>query len=118
MGMHQLAGTLGLDLLDFCGALKAFVHGTTTADNTMIEMSGPITCLLATEGHRDEIELRRDAYGVPPGAFRSRVRGCADLRRDSARGGGEDPFTVVVLAPTDVAVLDEHGNYDITIGPA
>jgi N-methylhydantoinase A len=30
----------------------------------------------------------------------------------------EEPFTVVVLAPSDVAVLDEHGNYDITIGPA
>ena len=29
----------------------------------------------------------------------------------------EEPFTVVVLAPSDVAVLDEHGNYDITIGP-
>jgi N-methylhydantoinase A len=30
----------------------------------------------------------------------------------------EEPFTVVVLAPSDLAVLDEHGNYDITIGPA
>jgi N-methylhydantoinase A/oxoprolinase/acetone carboxylase beta subunit len=30
----------------------------------------------------------------------------------------EEPFTVVVLAPSDVAVLDEHGNYDITIGEA
>ena len=40
--------------------LEAFVHGTTTADNTMIEMSGAATGLLATEGHRDEIELRRD----------------------------------------------------------
>jgi N-methylhydantoinase A/oxoprolinase/acetone carboxylase beta subunit len=30
----------------------------------------------------------------------------------------EEPYTVVVLAPSDVAVLDEHGNYDITIGPA
>ena len=30
----------------------------------------------------------------------------------------EEPFTVVVLAPSDVAVLDEHGNYDITIGAA
>ena len=28
----------------------------------------------------------------------------------------EEPFTVVVLGPSDVAVLDEHGNYDITIG--
>src|SRR6185436_6089680 len=35
------------------------VHGTTTADNTMIEMSGAVTGLITTEGHRDEIELRR-----------------------------------------------------------
>ena len=27
----------------------------------------------------------------------------------------EEPFTVVVLAPGDVARLDEHGNYDIAI---
>jgi N-methylhydantoinase A len=30
----------------------------------------------------------------------------------------EEPFTVLVLAPSDVAVLDAHGNYDITIGGA
>jgi N-methylhydantoinase A len=30
----------------------------------------------------------------------------------------EEPFTVVVLASSDVAELDEHGNDDITIGPA
>jgi len=45
------------------GALLArtsvIVHGTTTADNTMIEMSGAVTGLLTTQGHRDEIELRR-----------------------------------------------------------
>src|SRR6185436_3112404 len=35
------------------------VHGTTTADNTMIEMSGAVTGLITTQGHRDEIELRR-----------------------------------------------------------
>jgi N-methylhydantoinase A/oxoprolinase/acetone carboxylase beta subunit len=27
----------------------------------------------------------------------------------------EEPFTVVVLAPGDVATLDANGNYDITI---
>ena len=43
-------------LHEFCATLEAFVHGTTTADNTMIEMSGAATGLLATEGHRDEIE--------------------------------------------------------------
>jgi N-methylhydantoinase A len=30
----------------------------------------------------------------------------------------EEPFTVVVLAPSDVAALDEHGNYDIAIALA
>jgi N-methylhydantoinase A len=30
----------------------------------------------------------------------------------------EEPFTVVVLAASDVAVLDENGNYDIAIGGA
>ena len=29
----------------------------------------------------------------------------------------QEPFTVVVLAPGDVARLDEHGNYDISITP-
>ncbi len=59
-GIGQLATAFGLDSQAFCAALEAFVHGTTTADNTMIEMSGAPTGLLATEGHRDEIELRRD----------------------------------------------------------
>ena len=35
------------------------MHGTTTADNTMIEMNGAKTGLLTTQGHRDEIEMRR-----------------------------------------------------------
>lgn len=59
-GLEQLAGTLDLSITELCGQLEAFVHGTTTADNTMIEMSGASTGLLVTEGHRDEIELRRD----------------------------------------------------------
>ena len=58
------------------------MHGTTTADNTMIEMSGAATGLLATEGHRDEIELRRDhkeniwdpAYPPPHPIARRRAR--------------------------------------------
>jgi N-methylhydantoinase A len=59
-GVDQLAGALGVETEAFCAGIEAFVHGTTTADNTMIEMSGAPTGLLATEGHRDEIELRRD----------------------------------------------------------
>jgi len=169
----RLAATFGLSPKAFCGTLEAFVHGTTTADNTMIEMSGAATGLLATEGHRDEIELRRDhkeeiwdpAAPPPHPIARRRARIAIPERCDfegnvvmaldeeAVRRGvrrlqklgvesivvetptfdGEllgagavvkgpafigEPFTVVVLAPTDVAVLDEHGNYDITIGSA
>ena len=35
------------------------MHGTTTGDNTMIQMRGAATGLLVTAGFRDEIELRR-----------------------------------------------------------
>jgi N-methylhydantoinase A len=58
-GLAQLADGFGLALRDFCGRLEVVVHGTTTGDNTMIEMNGANVGLLVTEGHRDEIELRR-----------------------------------------------------------
>src|SRR5438552_4631486 len=58
-GLGQLAERFGLSLSEFCTQLEILVHGTTTADNTMIEMNGANTGLLVTEGHRDEIELRR-----------------------------------------------------------
>jgi N-methylhydantoinase A len=41
------------------GETDLIVHGTTTADNTMIQMSGAVTGLVTTEGHRDQIEIRR-----------------------------------------------------------
>ncbi len=58
-GLEQLADHFELGLDAFCRDLDILVHGTTTADNTMIEMNGAPTGLLVTEGHRDEIELRR-----------------------------------------------------------
>jgi N-methylhydantoinase A len=58
-GLDQLATRFGRTLPEFCAELDILVHGTTTADNTMIEMNGAVTGLLVTEGHRDEIELRR-----------------------------------------------------------
>ncbi|HEY5076014.1 MAG TPA: hydantoinase/oxoprolinase N-terminal domain-containing protein, partial [Acidimicrobiia bacterium] len=58
-GLEQLAERFGFELDAFCRDLDILVHGTTTADNTMIEMNGAPTGLLVTEGHRDEIELRR-----------------------------------------------------------
>ncbi|MEY2457228.1 MAG: N-methylhydantoinase, partial [Acidimicrobiaceae bacterium] len=58
-GLAQLAERFDLSLTDLCAQLDILVHGTTTADNTMIEMNGAATGLLVTEGHRDEIEMRR-----------------------------------------------------------
>src|SRR4029079_5271796 len=58
-GLEQLAERFDIELAAFCRDLDILVHGTTTADNTMIEMNGAPTGLLVTEGHRDEIELRR-----------------------------------------------------------
>ena len=58
-GLGQLAERFGLSLPELCAQLEILVHGTTTADNTMIEMNGAATGLLVTDGHRDEIELRR-----------------------------------------------------------
>jgi N-methylhydantoinase A len=58
-GLGQLAERFGMPVAELCSRLDILVHGTTTADNTMIEMNGAPTGLLVTEGHRDEIEMRR-----------------------------------------------------------
>jgi N-methylhydantoinase A len=81
-GLGQLAERFGLDLERFCDQLDVLVHGTTTADNTMIEMNGAPVGLLVTEGHRDEIEMRRvhkeqiwdPSYPAPPPIARRRAR--------------------------------------------
>jgi len=58
-GIALLAQRAQLSTADFCARIDALVHGTTIADNTMIEMKGASTGLLVTRGHRDEIEMRR-----------------------------------------------------------
>jgi N-methylhydantoinase A len=81
-GLAELAERFGVSLHDFCADLEIVVHGTTTADNTMIEMNGAATGLLVTEGHRDEIEMRRvhkeqiwdPSYPAPTPIARRRAR--------------------------------------------
>jgi N-methylhydantoinase A len=90
VGLGQLAGRFGLGLEDFCAQLDMLVHGTTTADNTMIEMNGAPVGLLVTEGHRDEIEMRRvhkeqiwdPSYPAPPPIARRRARIPVPQRHD------------------------------------
>src|SRR5215218_3516979 len=58
-GLEKLAEIEGLSIADFLGECEAIVHGTTIADNTLIEMNGALTGLITTEGFRDELEYRR-----------------------------------------------------------
>lgn len=58
-GLQTLAAKEGLSLGDFLSRCDAIVHGTTVADNTLIEMNGALTGLITTAGFRDEIEYRR-----------------------------------------------------------
>ena len=81
-GLALLADRFALTVTELCAQLEILVHGTTTADNTMIEMSGAPTGLLVTEGHRDEIEMRRNhkekiwdpSYPAPAPIARRRAR--------------------------------------------
>jgi N-methylhydantoinase A len=58
-GLEKLAEIEGLSLAEFLRKCEAIVHGTTIADNTLIEMNGALTGLITTDGFRDEIEYRR-----------------------------------------------------------
>lgn len=80
-GLARLARSEGRDLAGLLGATERIVHGTTTADNTMIQMNGAVTGLVTSAGHRDEIELRRgykeniwDPSHPPPPAICPRRR--------------------------------------------
>lgn len=58
-GLARLADRQGTTLKQLLGKTDLIIHGTTTADNTMIELNGAKTGLLVTKGARDELELRR-----------------------------------------------------------
>ena len=58
-GIDRLAARIGIAREALLARTDVIVHGTTTADNTMIEMSGAVTGLVTSDGHRDEIEIRR-----------------------------------------------------------
>lgn len=58
-GIVRLAEAEKISLQDLLARTRTIVHGTTTADNAMIQMSGAPTGLIVTRGFRDEIEFRR-----------------------------------------------------------
>lgn len=58
-GLETLAQQENCSLAQLLAGTEAIIHGTTVADNTLIEMNGACTGLLTTDGFRDELELRR-----------------------------------------------------------
>ncbi|MFT5604300.1 MAG: N-methylhydantoinase A [Paracoccaceae bacterium] len=105
-GLEQLAKKAGQSLEVFLGETEAVIHGTTVADNALIEGKGATVGLLTTEGFRDEIELRRgykeDIWDVrlePPKAIVPRRRRLTVKERMSA--GGE------IVAPLDETAARE-----------
>ncbi|MEA2499823.1 MAG: N-methylhydantoinase [Actinomycetota bacterium] len=59
-GIERLADLVELRVEDFVPRIDYLVHGTTVATNIMLEMNGAVTGVLATEGHRDTIDIRRN----------------------------------------------------------
>lgn len=58
-GLAEVAAVGGETLGGLLGRTDLIVHATTTADNTLITHSGAPCGLITTDGHRDEIEMRR-----------------------------------------------------------
>ena len=87
-GLGQLAERFGVACTEFCAELDIVVHGTTTADNTMIEMNGarhgPARHRGPPRRDRDAPRPQGDDLGpvVPGPARRSRAGGPASRSRE------------------------------------
>jgi N-methylhydantoinase A len=57
--LERAALTFGVDVAGLLAGCALFVHGSTVATNVMLEGKGARVGLLATEGHRDTLEIRR-----------------------------------------------------------
>ena len=57
--LDRAAAAADLGLPQLLGGCELFVHGSTVATNTILERKGAKVGLLATEGFRDSLEIRR-----------------------------------------------------------
>ena len=69
-GLERLSEALGVALRDLLGRTDSVVHGMTVATNALIERKGARVGLLATEGHRDVLEMRE---GLKPERYNMRL---------------------------------------------
>jgi N-methylhydantoinase A len=98
-GLDRLAEREGLDREALISQIDRIVHGTTIADNALIQSKGARTGLLTTDGFRDELALRRgykeDIWDVrypPPPDLVPRRRRLGVVERVAADGSVVTPL--------------------------
>ena len=69
-GLERLAEALGRSRRDLLDTTDTIVHGMTVATNALIERKGAKVGLLATQGHRDILEMRE---GLKPERYNLRL---------------------------------------------
>ena len=63
--LRLAADHMGSTIEELLAATRLFVHGSTIATNTVLEGKGAVVGLLATEGFRDTLEIRRGIRADP-----------------------------------------------------
>ena len=105
-GLGLMAAELGIDRARLLGQTERIVHGMTVATNALIERKGAKVGLLATEGHRDILEMRE---GLKPSRYDMRMPRLAPLVprhlrlpvRERIRADGR------IAVPLDAASLEK-----------
>jgi N-methylhydantoinase A len=109
-----LADQIGVALDEFASSIKILFHGTTVTTNAVLTGNLAKTALLATEGFRDSIEMRKgyreamydNRYVAPPPLVPRYLRlGVAE--RSTHEGEVVDPIDVRSLEESLVKLKDE-----------
>src|SRR5258708_9297107 len=114
-GLTSFAAALKLDRAGLLAETERIVHGTTVATNALLEHKGAKVGLLATDGHRDIIEMREglkdDRYNLrmpPPEQLVPRALRFGVSERMRADGRIETPLDRASLDAA-IAALQRAG---------
>ena len=104
--VERLADDLDRSVRELLGPCALFVHGSTIATNTMLEAKGATVGLVATQGFRDTLEIRR---GLREDQFNHRAPYAPVLVPRYLRKSipGRIDAAGTEIAPLDLAGLDD-----------
>ena len=105
-GLCRLAELLDLEVGTLLGQTERIVHGMTVATNALLERKGAKVGLLATEGHRDILEMRE---GLKPDRYNMRLPRQAPVVPRNLRLGVRERIRADgrIEVPLDRASLDK-----------